>query len=101
MLPLSDEITSSPQCCTSSESPSPLRIQLVSNSVSERLLTKFSDFSEFDFDESKSILWSPPIQRNVFFSSPGKISSDHEMVKKLRKVLAARRRRRFNLCFSV
>ncbi|GAA0152622.1 hypothetical protein Leryth_027554 [Lithospermum erythrorhizon] len=92
------EISSSPQSCPFSE-PSPLRIQLVSKSVSEKLLRKFSDVSEFDFDYSQSGLWSPPIQRNVFLSSPGKTRSNQEMLKKLRTVLAPSRRR-YNICYS-
>nr|GMD06772.1 hypothetical protein DM860_002003 [Ipomoea batatas] len=67
-------------------SSSPLRIQMVSKSVSEKLLSKFSDVSEFDFDYLQSGLWSPPIQRNVFLSSPGKILSHSEMAAKNRQI---------------
>nr|GMD11559.1 uncharacterized protein LOC107859186 [Ipomoea batatas] len=81
-------------------SSSPLRIQMVSKSVSEKLLSKFSDVSEFDFDYSQSGLWSPPIQRNVFLSSPGKILSHSEMAAKLTKVLKRHQRRRRH-CFHV
>ncbi|XP_022847730.1 uncharacterized protein LOC111370286 [Olea europaea var. sylvestris] len=88
-----------------SESVSSRRIQLVSKSVSERLLFKFSDVSEFNFDYSRSGLWSPPIQRNVFMNSPGMIFTEHDMAAKLRSALETHPRRRrsrlsssFNAC---
>ncbi|KAG5622343.1 hypothetical protein H5410_007561 [Solanum commersonii] len=78
---------------------SPLKIQLVSKSVSERLLSKFSDLTEFGFDYSKSGLWSPPIERSHVFST-GEILSHRQMADKLNKVLKRhqRRRRCFNAC---
>ncbi|CAO2834107.1 unnamed protein product [Amaranthus hypochondriacus] len=50
----------------------------VSKSKSDRLLGKFFDALEYDFDYDKSSIWSPPIRRSVFLTSPGIIvSSDH------------------------
>lgn len=63
----------------SSNSPSP-SIQMVSKSVSDRLLGKFFDASQYDFDYEQSGLWSPPLRRSVFLDSPGNIIScfDHQ-----------------------
>ncbi|GAA0161341.1 hypothetical protein LIER_39212 [Lithospermum erythrorhizon] len=95
------EISSSSPSSSSFSRPSPLRIQYVSKSLSERLLTKFSDVSEFNFHYTQSGLWSPPISRKAFINSPGRISTEHEIMQKLRTALAPPPKRRFNLCFIV
>ncbi|KAM6573915.1 uncharacterized protein LOC115697975 [Cannabis sativa] len=52
-------------------------VQMVSKSVSERLLGKFFDASQYDFDYQQSGLWSPPLRRKAFLDSPaGNVCSD-------------------------
>ncbi|XVF87293.1 hypothetical protein PTKIN_Ptkin18bG0107500 [Pterospermum kingtungense] len=82
---------------------SPGKVQVVPKSVSDRLLDKFYDVSEYNFDYEKSGIWSPPVRRSVFLSSPGRIFTEQEMLQRLKTVMDRRRfsRRRRNICFNV
>ncbi|XP_022724827.1 uncharacterized protein LOC111281365 [Durio zibethinus] len=81
--------------------PSPVKVQMVSKSVSDRLLEKFFDVSEYNFDYEKSGLWSPPVRRSAFLSSTGRIFTEQEMHERFKSVMDRRRSRRRNICFNV
>ncbi|XWS18531.1 hypothetical protein CRYUN_Cryun32bG0052000 [Craigia yunnanensis] len=71
--------------------PSPVKVQVVSKSISDRLLEKFFDVSEYNFDYEKSGLWSPPVRRSAFLSSSGRIFNEQEMLERLKSVMDRRR----------
>ncbi|KAE9617044.1 hypothetical protein Lal_00034453 [Lupinus albus] len=95
--PSSSSVETSLSCSTLPTSPC---IQTVSKSVSERLLGKFFDASQFDFDYEQSSLWSPPIKRTVFLTSPGNICTEDEMFRKLNKANKASKINRLIICFN-
>ncbi|XVE88237.1 hypothetical protein DITRI_Ditri19aG0053700 [Diplodiscus trichospermus] len=76
--------------------PSPVKVQVVSKSVSDRLLEKFFDVSEYNFDYEKSGLWSPPVRRSAFLSSHGRIFTEQEMLQRLKRVMDRGRTKKRN-----
>lgn len=80
----------------------PQKVQIVTKSVSDRLLQKFYDEPQFDFDYEKSGLWSPPVPRTVFLSSPGSIFTQQEMLERLRSMNSRNHHsKKIRVCFSV
>ncbi|EOY13337.1 Uncharacterized protein TCM_031878 [Theobroma cacao] len=94
------ESSSSPPSSPGSSSLTSPSIQMVSKTVSERLLGKFFDASQYDFDYEQSGLWSPPVRRSVFLTSPGNICSEDEFFSKLKKAKKACRWRLRIACFN-
>jgi len=80
--------TSTPTSCCSSQFA--IKVQLVSKSKSERLLEKYFDAFEFEFEYEASGLWSPPVRRTAFMDSPDRVVTEEEMVAQLRSVLEGR-----------
>lgn len=100
--------TSSEDTYSPSSQASPLTVQVVSRKVSDGLLVKFSDLSEFGFEYEKSGLWSPPVRRAAYLSPRGVICTQEQIISKLQMVdsngscqQSSRRGRRSFACLNV
>ncbi|KAK3016972.1 hypothetical protein RJ639_005337 [Escallonia herrerae] len=83
--------SSSPASFPETSSPGSPYVQMVEKSLSERLLGKYFDASEFGFDYEQSELWSPPISRRAYLSSPSStIFSIDDVLTKLKSISKSR-----------
>lgn len=75
---------------TNTPPPTPT-VQTVPKSTSDKLLQKFFDATEFGFDYETSGLWSPPLERSVYFSPSGQLFNHADLHTKLQNVLMSSR----------
>lgn len=73
MLMLSDQSSSEESPTSRSCSIPRSSVEIVSKSISDGILRKFSHASVYDFDPAQSTIWSPLITRTAFLDSPGNI----------------------------